>query len=316
MVKKDNFKLIMISAMYENGGNTTHRLFDGHNEIHVYPFESQIGTKFVNDHLSSLFPQKYRWPIFPNSASPDELYEMIIDEECKILAKTPYVSKFKDADFVFSEKGRKSEFVAFLAQRALSRKRIVEAFFVATFHAWENYNRSGKEKYFMGYSPIVGVDSGKILQDFPGEAFILHVVRNPFSAYAETKKRPVPLSMDHYLTGWILCQLYALWYKELYPDRFFIVRYEDIIKGPIAALDEFLTQTGLQKSDTLLYPSWNGKRLTEVYPWGTIRKADEKTNIETARELSRKELREISTRTNPQLASFGYLPLAKKLLKT
>jgi len=41
----------MISAMYENGGNTTQRLFDGHPELFVYPFESQIGTRLVNDHL-------------------------------------------------------------------------------------------------------------------------------------------------------------------------------------------------------------------------------------------------------------------------
>ena len=39
--------LVMISAMYENGGNTTHRYLDGHPELLVYPFESQLGTASV-----------------------------------------------------------------------------------------------------------------------------------------------------------------------------------------------------------------------------------------------------------------------------
>ena len=64
------FRLLMIGAMYENGGNTTHRFLDGHPELHVYPFESQIGTRHVNDMMSSLFPLKYRWPVFALDASP------------------------------------------------------------------------------------------------------------------------------------------------------------------------------------------------------------------------------------------------------
>ena len=41
----------MIGAMYENGGNTTHRLLDGHPQLFVYPFESQLGTRLVTDAL-------------------------------------------------------------------------------------------------------------------------------------------------------------------------------------------------------------------------------------------------------------------------
>ena len=130
-------KFIMISAMYENGGNTTHRLLDGHPELYVYPFESQPGTKYVQDCLSSLYPLKYRWPIFPNSASLDELYSCIIDEECKVRAKTPYVSKFRDAEFDFSDKERQELFKQLLQDNPLTRPNIVFAFFQATFQSLE-----------------------------------------------------------------------------------------------------------------------------------------------------------------------------------
>ena len=81
-------RLLMISAMYENGGNTVHRLFDGHAELFVYPFESQLGTRLVNDALTSMFPVKYRWPVFDLDASHSDNYRAIIDEECRVRART------------------------------------------------------------------------------------------------------------------------------------------------------------------------------------------------------------------------------------
>ena len=85
------FRLLILSAMYENGGNTTHRFLDGHPEMFVYPFESQLGTRLVSDPLSSMFPLKYRWPVFGLESTPGEDYHSIIDEECKVRARTPWV---------------------------------------------------------------------------------------------------------------------------------------------------------------------------------------------------------------------------------
>src|SRR5438874_12916752 len=92
------FRLLMISAMYENGGNTSHRFLDGHPQLYVYPFESQVGTRLVTDQLSSLFPVKYRWPVFALHATPEQDYQAIIDEEAKVRARTPQVSKFRHYD--------------------------------------------------------------------------------------------------------------------------------------------------------------------------------------------------------------------------
>src|SRR5438309_4686227 len=95
------FRLVMIGAMYENGGNTSHRFLDGHPELFVYPFESQPGTALVQDRLTSMFPVKYRWPTFALHSTPEQDYRAIIDEECKVRARTPQVSKFRDRPFDF-----------------------------------------------------------------------------------------------------------------------------------------------------------------------------------------------------------------------
>jgi hypothetical protein len=164
----DGFRLIMISAMYENGGNTTQRLLDGHPELFAYPFESQVGTKYVLDHFSSLFPLKYRWPVFPLSGDPASDYETIIDEECKVRIKTPRSSKFRDYPIQMSDRDRKEVFLRLMEDRERSRAGLIEAFFRSSAEAWRDYARSGDEQTYVGYSPIVVVDADKIVAALPG----------------------------------------------------------------------------------------------------------------------------------------------------
>ena len=314
-MKDKDLSLIMISAMYENGGNTTHRILDGHPELMVYPFESQPGTKFVNDHLNSLFPLKYRWPVFPLGISAEDAYELIIDEEGKVRSKTPYVSKFRTADFQLADKERKKIFVSLVGKKPITTELLVDSFYRSTFMAWKNYKVTGKEKAYVGYSPIIGVDAEKIVRDFGKKGFVLHIIRNPWSAYADTKKRPVPLSIHHYMTGWVLCQQYMSMYQAKFPKNCFIVRYEDILADRKTALAGLFKAAGIKYSDTMKYPSWNAEKLTEVYPWGTIRTPTEEVNIATAKELSKAEIEEIHLRTKLYVDLFNYKDIYKKISK-
>lgn len=301
----DDFKLLMIGAMYENGGNTTHRFLDGHPELYVYPFESQPGTRLVDDMLSSTFPVKYRWPVFALDATPEQDYRAIIDEECKVRARTPGVSKFRNRDFDFSDDERCEIYCRQIARSGRSRANNMAAFFRSTFEAWKDYNASGRESIYVGYSPIIGVDGEKILSDLP-QAHVLHVVRNPWSAYADTKKRPVPLSLSGYLLGWTLNQHYALLFAKTFPDRFHIVRAEDVMRDAAATLGALCEKLGLAASETLSTPSWNGTPLDEVYPWGTIRTPTPEANHATALELSTDEQAEVEMRAWQYLEVFGY----------
>jgi len=299
------FRLLMLSAMYENGGNTTHRFLDGHPQMFVYPFESQLGTKLVQDHLTSMFPVKYRWPAFALEATPWQDYKAIIDEECKVRARTPNVSKFRHTPFDFSDDERCRIFVEYVSREGRSRGNNVAAFYRATFDAWKDYNRTGREEVYVGYSPIIGVDADKILQDLPA-AHVLHVVRNPWSAYADTKKRPVPLSLEGYLTAWVETQYHALVFQKLHPDRMHIVRFEDVIEAPREKLGRICAKLGLEASDSLEMPTWNRNPLEEVYPWGTIRRASPSANKITAEELSGEEIDKIRVWADHYLEVFNY----------
>jgi hypothetical protein len=297
--------LLMISAMYENGGNATQRFLDGHPELFVYPFESQIGTRLVSDGLSAAFPAKYRWPVFALDAKPPEDYRAIIDEECKVRARTPDVSKFRHAPFDFSDDNRLRYYLRYIATCERSAANNVGAFFRATFDAWKNYRRSGREKIYVGYSPIIVVDATRILSEMPN-AHLVHVVRNPWSAYADTKKRPIPLPLANYMMCWCINQHFALLCKRQYPDRLHIVQIEDVIASPRKALTALCNALNIESGPSLDFPSWNGSKLEEVYPWGTIRHATATTNRATAAELSIEEQAAVRHHAGLYLDAFGY----------
>jgi Sulfotransferase family len=304
-MSSSNFHLLMIGAMYENGGNTTHRFLDGHPQMFVYPFESQPGTRNVNDMLSSVFPVKYRWPVFQLDATPFEDYKAIIDEECKVRARTPNVSKFRHVPFDFSDDERCSLYIDHVRESGRSTANNMAAFFRATFEAWKDYRRSGEEKVYVGYSPVITVDADKILRDLP-HAHVLHVVRNPWSAFADTSKRPVPMSLENYILGWTLSQYYALLYREKFPGRVHIVRAEDVMRDPRKTLGAVCEKLGLAVTDSLEKVTWNGNELKEVYPWGTIRTPTPEANRATANELNAEQVEEIRRRTLPYLDTFDY----------
>ena len=301
----NDFRLLMLSAMYENGGNVTHRFLDGHPQMFVYPFESQLGTRLVNDHLASMFPLKYRWPVFDLAATPAEDYRSIIDEETRVRARTPHVSKFRHVPFEFSDEVRGEKYQQYINEAGRSRAHNVAAFFRATFDAWKDYRRTGREVFHVGYSPVVIVDAEKILSDFP-DAHMLHIVRNPWSAFADTKKRPVPLSLSQYLFAWSLNQQQALFYQERFPDRMHIVRFEDVIASSHETLGRICSELGLESAPSLGQPTWNGDPLPEVYPWGTIRSATAEANKNTAHELSSDEQAEVRARAGHYLDTFDY----------
>jgi ribosomal protein S10 len=203
------------------------------------------------------------------------------------------------------EKKRKAAFVEACKGKPGNRATFVNAFFKSTFDTWENVNRTGEEKYYVGYNPVQVFDTDKILADFP-QGHVIHVARNPYSGFADTSKRPFPLSLKKYAWTWNLNQHMALTYKEKYPDRFHLVRFEDIVADTPKAMEGLLKRLGLPMSDKCTVPSFNGVKLEQVYPWGTIRIPTPAANMATANELTTEQKRDMKTETIVMQRLLGY----------
>lgn len=303
-----NFKFVMISAGFEHGGNVTHRHLDGHPDLLVYPFESQLGNRDFTDFLASVERVQYRYPQFPEGLKPEELYEQIMDEEMKTFLRKRNGSKFKDADLQLDEEDRKRAFVAYLGEKDYyRRKEVIEAFFRSTFDAWKNYYVKPKEGMtYVGYSPAIGIDAERMIKDFPNIK-IMHIIRNPFSAYRDTKRRPFPQSLSKYLITWNIYHSTVEMYAEMYPENVRIFRYEDEVNDKTAFMHSVAEFIGVEFNESMLYPSWNGKRIeANIAPWGTVLRSTEEYNAQMVEELSDAEKHQIACGTAALARHFGY----------
>lgn len=303
----NDFKLVLVSAGFEHGGNVTHRHFDGHSQLLVYPFESQLGNRNFNDFLASVERVQYRYPEFPEGLTATELYEQIIDEEMKTFLRKRNGSKFKDADLKLEEANRIAEFNKLLPTPPYSRSQVIEAFFRSTFNAWENYyTKPNDHMTYVGYSPAIGIDADRIVRDFPN-ARIIHIVRNPFSAYRDTKRRPFPQPLSKYLITWNIYHSTVEMYAKMFPANVRIFRYEDLVENKAEFMKEAAAFIGVDFEESMLYPSWNGVEIKEsIAPWGTVLKSTKEYNEAIIDELSNEEKAQIVHGTSALARHFKY----------
>lgn len=302
-----NFKLVMISAGFEHGGNVTHRHLDGHSKLLVYPFESQLGNREFTDFLASVERVQYRYPEFPEGMTAREIYELFIDEEMKTYLRKKNGSKFKDADLNLNESDRINSFIELMGEGPHSRKKSVEAFFRSTFSAWTNHHVPvNPENIYVGYSPAIGIDAVRMVKDFPNIK-IIHIIRNPFSAYRDTKRRPFPQPLSKYLITWNIYHSTVEMFAKIYPENVRIFRYEDLVNDKVKFMNEVAEYIGIPFEDAMLYPSWNGIEIKDsIAPWGTVLKSTPDYNKEIIDELSDEEKYHIVSGTTALARHFNY----------
>jgi hypothetical protein len=301
------FNFVMVSAGFEHGGNVTHRHLDGHSQLLVYPFESQLGNRNFNDFLATVERVQYRYPEFPEGLSAVELYEQMIDEEMKTFLRKRNGSKFKDADCQLVEADRIAEFERLLGTPPFTRRQVIEAFFRSTFSAWTNYYTPVKDGMtYVGYSPAIGIDADRMVRDFPNVR-IMHIVRNPFSAYRDTKRRPFPQPLSKYLITWNIYHSTVEMYAKMHPQNVRIFRYEDLVGDKETFMQDVAKFIGVNFEPSMLYPSWNGSEIKDnIAPWGTVLKSTEDYNQAIIDELSDAERAQIASGTAALARHFGY----------
>lgn len=316
------FNLIMISAEMEHGGNLLHRHFDGHPHCFTYGFESQLGTKFSNNILCpAIHPVRYGYSAFPEGTSYERALTLIWDEECKAYVRNPQRSKFRDCGVVMSEAKRRAAFIKNCSpltripgdsevyvrlRQSFSRANVVEAYFRSFFDAWENLNRSGQETHYVGYNPGMVADTPKLFADFPN-AHVIHVVRNPFSAYADYLKRPYgQQTLEEYLLAYNVAHSLALNYAIKYAGNFHLIKMEDFLADKRGTLEPVLAKIGLPWDEALSYPSFNGRELKTLPPWGTVERPTLEYTREIAAALPREVKDAIAKESGFLIKTFGY----------
>jgi hypothetical protein len=71
-------------------------------------------------------------------------------------------------------------------------------------------------------------------------------------------------------------------------------------------MSTLLSDLGLPMAEECLHPSFNGTKLKEVYPWGTIRVPTPEVNEATANELSNEHRQVIKKECRVMMSQLGY----------
>ena len=140
----DDFRLLMLGAMYENGGNTTHRFLDGHPQLFVYPFESQLGTRLVNDAADVDVPGEV--PLAGRSRSTPRRRRTTArssTRRARSARARPHVSKFRARAVRPRRRRARGDATSSIVERDAAARAAnnMAAFFRATFDAWKDYKR-------------------------------------------------------------------------------------------------------------------------------------------------------------------------------
>jgi len=301
--------LFLISALHESGGGYSGRLFDGHPQLKVYPFEMQLGLKTQKEDFEGYcFQPRYRWPRFPQSLKNyGQLHRSISDTELKRYLMDRSKSKFSRFELQISGADWKRDFARRLKKRRgrLRRPAIIEAYLLSFFSQWKNRIRSQREWAILGHCPVILFDAEAIFADFP-KSKMVHLVRNPIATFHDTRLRLPKLKPQEFCAIWNFTAYFAHYCRIKYPSRLLVVRYENLISKKVETLKRMCRFFGISYSPCLQEPSWNGERLNSVWPFGGIPHPSTAYERSVGKSLPKKIRNSIKRFTLPAGALYGY----------
>jgi len=271
VLSADELDLVLISAWNDSGGGFTHRLFDGHPDCFVYPFELQLGTGLQPDGFAEWFHAKYRWPaIGPLAeAPPDAIFDAIIDDELKSTVFSPATSKFREFPVDIDPVAWRKAFSNRLSGTTGRRRDVVAAYIGSVFDVWRDRRHSGRERGVIGHCPVLNMDADLVFLDFPNARF-LHLVRSPFTGFVDMRARRPEVEPAVYATKWTVVNGFAHCFAAKHPNRFRLLPLVDLLERRRQTLKSICEWLAFDWDETLMNPTWNGQPLTGLYPFGGL----------------------------------------------
>ena len=288
--------LVLISQIQRSGGTLLNTLLDGHPQLHVHPWEVQVGH-----------PDKHSWPRI-GLDSGVEAWVQVLSE--------PWLSR------IFRHGYRKDRFGGPLAESALpltiapsfvdrlfrlvvedepptSPRDVLDRYFTAFFNAWLDCQGlwDGPKKWLAGFCPRLawGESRSRWRRDYP-DGRLVAILRDPRGWYASARSHQerygeIDIALDEWRTG---ADEIAKAKRET-PDQVFVLTYERLVTEPKAVTRRLAAWLGIDWASSLLEPSFNrhlvppnssfdipagGIRTESLSRWEAELDADERSRIE------------------------------------
>lgn len=262
-------KLFLISAWNDSGGAFTHRLFDGHPQLHSWPFELQLGTSEAFDSEIPWLKAKFRWPRFSSGLAPGDLFDSILDTELKEVLQRPRTGKFGDFFVGVRLDEWRDRFCLGLRPDATPRD-IVQRYLKSFFELDEAVCRSGREVRVVGHCPNLVLDAGRVFADFC-DARMLNVVRCPIAGFSDMRARNPDLRAEEFARRWSDVNGAVARSAAEHGSKVFNISLNSLLSNLRSGMDVICDWLELEFSDLLLKPTWRGRAVVFPGPFGGLR---------------------------------------------
>lgn len=189
-------------------------------------------------------------------------------------------------------------------------------------HFYSSFTYGGEKKhsrFFFDKNPINSLYLKRIIHLFPDSKFVF-LLRDPRAGYLSRKQKTNFRSTDIYFNAyrWLLYNREVLKFSTLYPDKFFILRYEDLVSDPEREMRRMAVFFQFDYDERMLRFYENvtknsfGKAASEKQERAFTKYSDLSKPVNTNRvnawesELSSQEIFIIDAITSPVASAFGY----------
>jgi hypothetical protein len=261
--------LLLVSQIQRSGGSLLSQLFDGHPECHAHPLELFIG-----------YPTKYYWPEISLNMSPENIFELLFENSMGLLNgydKTAEPWKIVRGRnrllFVFLHSVQREVFLKEFSKlpAVISQRDILNCYFTSYFNAWiNNANSGGKKKYVTAFTPRLSFlehNVKKFFEIYP-DGRLISIIRDPCGWYASARKHtgksPGESNYDDFEKGinlWIESTNSAVRNKRNYPEKCFIITFEELVGNTKTTMEMICDRVGLHFDRSMLMPTFNGRAI-------------------------------------------------------
>jgi hypothetical protein len=260
--------LVLICQVQRSGGTLLSRLFDGHPECHVHPFELHIG-----------YPHRFDWPTLKLSGTPSVWFQKLSEERL--------VELFTRGHRRLPMKGHEREradggdrrypmllppslhrrlFLDEIERRApiASDRQILDAYLTGLFNAWlDNQSLYGADKrWVVAFTPRLAWGKGRrrFFSAYP-DGRLISIVRDPRGWLVSTRGREDPEKRGRVkkdaLESWVRSVQEAMEAKERFGDQVTIVAFEDLVAATTETMRGLAAWLDIADDRQLSVPTFN-----------------------------------------------------------
>lgn len=256
---RQRLPLALVTQIQRSGGTLVSQLLDGHPELFAHPHEIQIGR-----------PAKWHWPALDLAQAPAQWLSALFERRLPHFVQKGYskadgntAAAGRTHPFVFNLPLLCAEFLDDLSRRPATRQRdVLDAYFSAYFTAWTDYQPSGRERWFTGFTPrLLGYRESVLgfRRDYP-DGLLIACIRDPRSWFVSSSRHDAEYArVDHAMNLWRQSTTAALELMEHRPGSVFVTTYEALTHDTEAEMRRLAARLGIEFTSTLLEPTYLGR---------------------------------------------------------